>query len=49
MEQKTVIALSGVMFLAAFIVAGLNERFHWIVMPDWTVYAACGVFLAAYH
>ena len=48
MEQKTVIALSGVMFLAAFIVAGLNARFCWIVMPDWSVYAACGVFLAAY-
>ena len=48
MEQKTVIALSGLMFLAAFIVAGLNARFRWIVMPDWTVYAACGVFLAAY-
>lgn len=48
MEQKTVIALSGVMFLAAFIVAGLNARFRWIVMPDWSVYAACGVFLAAY-
>ena len=26
-EQKTVIALSGIMFLAAFIVAGLNFRF----------------------
>ena len=48
MEQRAVIALSGLMFLAAFIVAGLNERFHWIVMPDWTVYVSCGVFLAAY-
>lgn len=33
-EQKTVIALSGLMFLAAFITAGLNYRFSWIVMPD---------------
>ena len=32
-EQKTVIALSGLMFTAAFIVAGLNYRFQWLVMP----------------
>ena len=47
-EQKTVIALSGVMFLAAFVVAGLNFRFGWIVMPRWAVMAAAVVFLAAY-
>ena len=47
-EQKAVIALSGLMFLAAFIVAGLNFRFGWIVMPRWTVIAAVCVFLAAY-
>ena len=47
-EQKTVVALSGVMFLAAFILAGLNFRFGWIVMPDWTVWAAAALFLASY-
>ena len=47
-EQKTVIALSGLMFLAAFITAGLNFRFGWIVMPRWTAWLAAGVFLAAY-
>lgn len=47
-EQKTVIALSGLMFLAAFIVAGLNFRFGWIVLPDWIVYAAAVVFLLGY-
>lgn len=47
-EQKTVILLSGIMFLAAFVVAGLNHRFGWIVMPRWTVIAAACVFLAAY-
>ena len=47
-EQKTVIVLSGVMFFAAFVVAGLNYRFGWIVMPRWTVIAAAIVFLAAY-
>lgn len=47
-EQKTVIFLSGIMFLAAFVTAGLNFRFGWIVMPRWTALLAAGVFLAAY-
>jgi protein-S-isoprenylcysteine O-methyltransferase Ste14 len=47
-EQKTVIVLSGVMFLAAFIVAGLNFRFGWIVLQNWIVYAATAVFLLGY-
>ena len=47
-EQKAVIVLSGIMFFAAFVVAGLNYRFGWIVMPRWTVIAAAIVFLAAY-
>ena len=47
-EQKTVILLSGIMFLAAFVVAGLNFRFGWIVMPPWTAIAAACVFLLAY-
>ena len=32
-EQKEVIVLSGLMFLAAFILAGLNYRFDWFVLP----------------
>ena len=47
-EQKTVIALSGVMFLAAFVTAGLNIRFGWLVLPGWVSYAAAVVFLLAY-
>ena len=47
-EQKEVIVLSGLMFLAAFIVAGLNFRFRWIVLPAWVSWAAAAVFLAAY-
>ena len=47
-EQKTVIALSGIMFLAAFVAAGLNYRFGWIVLPEWVAYAAAAVFLIAY-
>lgn len=47
-EQKTVIFLSGLMFLAAFIVAGLNFRFGWIALPGWVSWAAAIVFLLAY-
>lgn len=47
-EQKTVIVLSGLMFLATFIVAGLNFRFGWIVLQNWIVYAATAVFLLGY-
>lgn len=47
-EQKTVIAFSGLMFLAAFIVAGLNYRFEWVVLPAWVTYVASVVFLLAY-
>ena len=47
-EQKQVIGLSGLMFTAAFVLAGLNERFHWTSLPDWVVYAACAVFLLGY-
>ena len=47
-EQKAVVALSGVMFLAAFIAAGLNARFDWLHFPLWAVWTASGVFLLAY-
>lgn len=47
-EQKTVVKLSGMLFIAAFVVAGLNWRFSWWVLPDWAVWAAAGVFLVSY-
>ncbi len=47
-EQKQVVAWSGIMFTAAFILAGLNFRFQWLVLPDWISWAAAGVFLLAY-
>ena len=46
--QKQVVALSGLMFLTAFVLAGLNFRFGWIVMPGWTVWVAVVLFLLAY-
>ena len=47
-EQKSVVALSGIMFIAAFVVAGLNFRFSWVVMPSWVVWSAVAVFLLSY-
>ena len=47
-EQKTVVALSGLLFIAAFVLAGLNWRFQWCVLPDWAVWVAAGLFLLSY-
>lgn len=47
-EQRTVILLSGLMFLAAFVIAGLNYRFGWIVLPMWVSYLGAGIFILAY-
>ena len=47
-EQRTVVAMSGFLFLAAFIIAGLNWRFGWWMIPDWAVWIAAGIFLCSY-
>ena len=47
-EQKSVVAMSGIMFIAAFVVAGLNYRYSWIVMPSWAVWSAVALFLLSY-
>ena len=47
-EQKCVVAMSGIMFIAAFVVAGLNYRYVWTVMPSWTVWSAVALFLLSY-
>ena len=46
--QKGVLAFSGLMFIAGFVVAGLDFRFGWSVMPNWVVITASVIFLAAY-
>lgn len=46
--QKGVVALSGLMFVAGFVVAGLDFRFDWSHMPLWVVVAASALFLVAY-
>lgn len=47
-EQRLVVLLSGVMFLAAFISAGLSFRFQVLMLPFSVSVIAAVVFLAAY-
>jgi len=47
-EQKIVVAMSGMLFITAFVLAGLNWRFGWYVLPDWVVCVAAVLFLASY-
>jgi len=46
--QKGVVALSGLMFVVGFVVAGLDFRFGWSTMPTWVVIIASVLFLVAY-
>ena len=46
--QRSVVAMSGVMFIAAFVVAGFNFRYSWTVAPSWLVYGATALFLLSY-
>jgi len=48
MEQKSVLLLSGLMFLAAFLLAGLCRRFHWSLLPRAVSWTAAVIFLLAY-
>lgn len=40
-EQKTVVTMSGMLFVIAFVLAGLNWLFDWYVLPDWVVWVFC--------
>lgn len=46
--QKGVIALSALLFLAGFIVAGLDRRFGWSRVPAWAVTVASAILLISY-
>ena len=47
-KQKAVILLSGIMFLAGFIVAGLNFRYKWIEVPNIVIIISSIVFIISY-
>ena len=47
-DQKMVVALSGLMFLLGFILAGLNYRFNWLELSNIVVIISSIVFLLSY-
>ncbi|MBO4352964.1 MAG: isoprenylcysteine carboxylmethyltransferase family protein [Eggerthellaceae bacterium] len=47
-EQREVLVLSAIMFIAAFVVAGLGFRFDWPTLPAWASWAAAVVVLVSY-
>lgn len=47
-EQSLVIKLSGLMFIAGFVLAGLDFRFGWLELPWWVNVVASEVFVLAY-
>ena len=46
--QKGVVGIAGLMFIAGFVVAGLDFRFGWSVVPTWVVITASVLLLASY-
>ena len=47
-EQKQVILFSGLMFLSGFIIAGLNYKYSWIIIPNYIVIISSVIFILAY-
>ena len=47
-EQKWVLLFSGLMFIAGFIVAGLNYKYKWIEMPNAVTIISSILFIIAY-
>ena len=47
-KQKGVVALSGLLFVASFILAGLDFRFGWSSLPHWALWTSNIVFLLSY-
>ena len=47
-KQKGVVALSGLLFVASFILAGLDFRFGWSSLPNWALWTSSIVFLLSY-
>ena len=47
-EQRTVVALSGLLFIISFVTAGLNWKYGWWLVPDWAVWAAAAIFVLSY-
>ena len=47
-DQKEVILLSGIMFILGFVIAGLNYRYKWFMMPNIFVVIGAIIFIISY-
>lgn len=47
-DQGVVVKLSGLMFVAGFVLSGFGVRFGWYRLPLWVSLAGAGLFLVAY-
>ena len=47
-EQKSVVAMSGLIFIGGFVVAGLNYRFGWHTLPNYISYIFATIFIIGY-
>ncbi len=47
-EQGIIVKLSGLMFMAGFIIAGLGYRFSWYILPNCVVITASVIFIVSY-
>lgn len=47
-EQRHVVALSALMFVAGFLLAGFDQRYGWSEMPVWVVAVAAVLMLCGY-
>ena len=46
--QSMVVKLSGLMFVLGFVIAGLDYRFKWLVIPKFVVIIGIVIFILAY-
>lgn len=47
-DQQAVVKLSGLMFIAGFILAGLGHRYGWYQLPEWVVTVSAAILLLSY-
>ena len=47
-KQNRVVRLSGLLFVANFLLAGLNWRYQWLLIADWVVWLAAVIFVLCY-
>lgn len=47
-KQRVVVLLSGLMFILGFVIAGLNYRFSWFILPNIVVIISSIIFIISY-